>query len=84
MLEEASGVMQKAMTKAAKDDPVMHEHYGDILLKMSKKDKAREQWLKSLELDPKNQALREKFKAAGFGNPDELLKDVKSTKKGKK
>ena len=62
----------------------MLEHYGDIFFKLSNKDKARLQWLKSLELDPKNQKLREKFKEAGFGNPDDLLKDVKPKKKGKK
>ena len=84
MLKEASEVMQKAIVKAAADDPVMHEHYGDIFLKLSEKDKAREQWLKSLKLDPKNEKLRERFKAAGFGNPDELLKDVKPRKKDKK
>jgi hypothetical protein len=63
---------------------VMREHYGDIYLKLSNKDMARRQWLKALELDPKNQKLREKFKGAGFGNPDDLLKDVKPRKKGKK
>jgi hypothetical protein len=66
------------------DDPVMREHFGDIYLKLSDKDKAREQWLKSLELDPKNEKLKEKFKEAGFGNPDVLLKDVKPRKKNKK
>jgi hypothetical protein len=62
----------------------MREHYGDIYLKLSNKEKAREQWLKSLELDPINQELRDKFKNAGFGNPDELLKDVQPRKKNKK
>jgi len=84
MLKEAFEVMQKAIAKTSKDDPVMREHYGDIFLKLSDKDKAREQWLKSLELDPTNQKLRERFKAAGFGNPDDLLKDGKSGKKDKK
>ena len=82
-MKEAFEVMQKAMMKTATDDPVMHEHYGDIFLKLSDKDNAREQWLKSLELDPTNQKLRERFKAAGFGNPDDLLKDVKPGKKDK-
>jgi predicted negative regulator of RcsB-dependent stress response len=74
--------MKKAIAKEA-EDPVMREHYGDIFMKFSKKEQAREQWLKSLELDPKNQKLREKFKAEGFGNPEELLKDIKPKKKGK-
>jgi Flp pilus assembly protein TadD len=83
MLNEALEVMKKAVAKMDKD-PVMREHYGDIYLKLSDKDKARLQWFKSLELDPKNQKLREKFKEAGFGNPDDLLKDVKPRQKGKK
>jgi predicted negative regulator of RcsB-dependent stress response len=82
MLKEALDVMQQAVLKVD-DDPVMREHYGDIFLKLSKKDKAREQWLKALELDPKNQKLIEKFKNAGFGSPEPLLKDIKPRKKGK-
>jgi tetratricopeptide (TPR) repeat protein len=83
MLNEALEVMNKAVAKTPDDDPVMREHYGDIYLKLSKKDKAREQWLRSLELDPKNEKLKDKFKAAGFGNPDVLLKDVKPRKNKK-
>jgi hypothetical protein len=62
----------------------MREHYGDIFIKLSKKDKAREQWLRSLELDPSNEKLREKFKEKGFGDPQVQLKDVKPRKKDKK
>ena len=83
MLKEALEKMAEAITKEG-EDPVMREHYGDIFFKLSQKDQAREQWLKSLELDRKNQKLREKFKAAGFGNPDELLKDIKPRGKGPK
>jgi tetratricopeptide (TPR) repeat protein len=83
MLNEALEVMNKAVAKTPDEDPVMREHYGDIYLKLSKKDKAREQWLRSLELDPKNEKLKDKFKAAGFGNPDVLLKDVKPRKNKK-
>jgi Flp pilus assembly protein TadD len=83
MLKEALTEMEKAVSKE-EDDPVMREHYGDIFLKLSRKDKAGEQWLKSLKLDPENQKLRDRFKAAGFGDPDVLLKDVKPRKKGKK
>jgi tetratricopeptide (TPR) repeat protein len=83
MLNEALEVMKEAVAKVA-EDPVMREHYGDIFQKLAKRDKAKEQWLKSLGLDPKNMKLREKFKEAGFGNPDDLLKDVKPGEKGKK
>jgi tetratricopeptide (TPR) repeat protein len=83
MLNEALAVMKEAIAKVD-DDPVMREHYGDIYLARSNKYDARLQWLKSLELDPKNEKLRAKFREAGFGNPDDLLKDVKPKKKGKK
>ena len=83
MLNDALEVMQNAIAKVP-EDPIMREHYGDIYLKLSDGVKAREQWLKSLELDPDNKELRAKFKDMGFGNLDELLKDVKPGKKGKK
>jgi tetratricopeptide (TPR) repeat protein len=83
MLNEALDVMKKAVAKVD-EDPVMREHFGDIYLKLSQKDNARMQWLKSLEIDPTNQKLRKKFTEARFGNPDDLLKDVKPRKKGKK
>jgi hypothetical protein len=62
----------------------MREHFGEIYLKLSQKDKAREQWLKALELDPGNRNLKDRFKATGFGDADELLKDVPPRKKSKK
>jgi tetratricopeptide (TPR) repeat protein len=83
MLNEALEVMKKAVSREA-EDPVMREHFGDIYLKLSSRDRAREQWLKSLELDPANQKLREKFRNTGFGNPDELLKNLGPEKKGSK
>src|SRR5208337_4896186 len=83
MMSESLEVMQQAIAKVP-EDSVMREHYGDIYLKLSNKEKAREQWLKSLKLDPANQKLREKFKEMGFGNLDELLKDAKPGKKGAK
>ena len=81
MLHKALSIMQKAI-KQVPDDPVMREHYGDIYYKLSNKSKARSQWLKSLALEQKNDALRKRFQDAGFGDPDKLLKEVK--KKGKK
>jgi tetratricopeptide (TPR) repeat protein len=80
---DALEVMKKAVSHTG-DDPVMREHLGDIYLKLFQKDKAREQWLKSLELDPENRKLRDQFKAMGFGDPDALLKDVAPRKKSKK
>ena len=76
MPNEALEYMKMAIEKTG-DDPVMREHLGDIYLKLSNKNKAREEWLRSLKLDPENLKLREKFKNTGFGDPDELLKDQK-------
>jgi tetratricopeptide (TPR) repeat protein len=83
MYKEALEVMTRALSKSD-DDPVMREHYGDILLKLGKKDKAKEEWLHSLELDPKNQQLRDRYRKAGFGDPDDLVKPDQPAKKDKK
>jgi tetratricopeptide (TPR) repeat protein len=84
MLNEALELMKRAIAKAKDDDPVMREHFGDIYFKLGQSAKARDQWLRSLELDPKNQKLKERFTKAGFGDPEELLKDSKPRKKSKK
>ncbi|MFZ5864024.1 MAG: tetratricopeptide repeat protein [Nitrospirota bacterium] len=55
---------------ALPDDPVIHEHLGDAYLKADRSRDARESWLKSLELDPANTKLIERFKGAGFGDPE--------------
>jgi len=39
---------------------VVHEHLGDVCFKLGKKDKALELWKEASELDPKNQAARDK------------------------
>ena len=44
-----------------KDDPVIYEHLGDIYRKLGRLDESREAWKKSLELDPKNEKLRNKL-----------------------
>ncbi len=49
-----------------KASAVVHEHLGDIYFKLGKKDKAREFWQKALEMDSKNQALREKIERGSF------------------
>ncbi|HAS52979.1 MAG TPA: hypothetical protein DCS42_02055, partial [Nitrospiraceae bacterium] len=79
---QALKVMQQAVQQVP-DDPIIREHYGDIYLKLSSKDKAREQWKRSLGLDPSNEKLREKFRKADFGDPD-LLQPLVKPKGGKK
>jgi tetratricopeptide (TPR) repeat protein len=51
------------------DDPVFLEHLGEIYLTQNLRGEAREAWLRSLELDPTNHKLAERFKAKGFGDP---------------
>src|SRR5437660_1595039 len=51
------------------DDPVFLEHLGEIYLSQRLLGDAREAWLRSLELDPTNHKLAERFKAKGFGDP---------------
>jgi len=83
MYKEALEVMTRALSHAD-DDPVMREHYGDILLKLRKKDAAKEQWIRSLELGPKNQKLRDRYRKAGFGDPDAVVSPDQPAKKEKK
>ena len=82
-------ILEKAVTIAA-DDPVMYEHLGDIYLKKLRKNDAREAWLKSLEIDPKNDKLKAKYKESGFGDPDKedriksKIKQLEEKEKSKK
>ena len=84
MLHEALELMTKAIANARDDDPVMREHFGDVYFKLGDSVKARDQWLRSLALDPKNEKLKDRFRKAGFGSPEVLLKDSKPGKKNKK
>jgi tetratricopeptide (TPR) repeat protein len=54
-----------AKSDAAKDDATVFEHLADIYLKMGKKDLAREQLRKGLEIEPKNKSCAEKLKTLG-------------------
>jgi tetratricopeptide (TPR) repeat protein len=50
------------------DDPVIYEHLGEIYLKQNLAAEAREAWLHSLELDPSNLKLIERFRSQGMGD----------------
>lgn len=58
---EAAEVMRRALEQL-QSDGVVFEHYGDILAAMGKNAEALENWRKALELDPDNDALKEKLK----------------------
>ena len=70
-----SGMLTEALTEIKRavalvgDDPVIYEHLGDIYMKQERMADAREAWLHSLELDPANEKLVQRFQEQGFGDP---------------
>lgn len=67
--QEALEEMKRAV-EVVPDDPVFFEHLGDIYLTHNLLPQAREAWMRSLELDPKNRKLLDRFKGKGFGDPN--------------
>ncbi len=67
-IEEALKTIQRAVSLVS-DDPVIYEHLGEIFLMREEREKAREAWLHSLQLDSTNEALKKQFRDAGFGEP---------------
>ncbi len=68
LLAEALAEIKRA-TALVGDDPVIYEHLGEIYLKQHQMSEAREALLHSLELDPSNTKLMERFREAGLGDP---------------
>jgi tetratricopeptide (TPR) repeat protein len=66
--QEALFEMRRAVA-IVPDDPVFFEHLGEICLINNLLPDARDAWLRSLELDPTNRKLEERYKDAGFGDP---------------
>lgn len=70
-----SGQLTEALTELKRavalvgDDPVIYEHLGDIYLKQQNLADAREAWIHSLELDPSNDKLLQRFRDQGLGDP---------------
>jgi len=62
-------VGEAAKSDAAKEDATVFEHLADIYLKLGKKDLAREQLRKGVEVEPKNKSVAEKLKALGDAPP---------------
>lgn len=58
-------VREASQTDAAREDATVFDHLADIYLKLGKKDLAREQLRKGLEVDPQNKSVAEKLKALG-------------------
>jgi len=55
--------IEKAYKYGGKDNPVICEHYGDILLKNNKKSEAILKWKESLKLNPKNTSVIKKIQS---------------------
>jgi tetratricopeptide (TPR) repeat protein len=70
-----SGQLSEALTEIKRavslvgDDPVIYEHLGEIYMKQQKMTDARDAWLHSLELDPSNEKLLQRFREHGMANP---------------
>ncbi len=69
-----SGMLPEALTEIKKavalvgDDPVIYEHLGEIYLKQQKVSDARDAWIHSLEIDPSNDKLLQRFREQGLAN----------------
>jgi tetratricopeptide (TPR) repeat protein len=72
-----SGRLSEALTQIKRavalvgDDPVIYEHLGEIYAKQERLADAREAWLHSLELDPTNEKLLQRFREYGMGDPSQ-------------
>ena len=62
MVDEALVQIEKA-ANLLKDDPVVRDHLGDIYSKKGLIEKALKEWERSLEIDPKQEKVREKIKS---------------------
>lgn len=69
LLSEALTEMKRAVALVG-DDPVIYEHLGEIYLKQQHLSDGREALLHSLELDPSNDKLMQRFRELGLGDPD--------------
>ncbi len=68
LLAEALTEMKRALALVG-DDPVIYEHLGEIFLKQQHLSEGREALLHSLELDPLNDKLMQRFRELGLGDP---------------
>ena len=68
LLAEALTEMKRAVALVG-DDPVIYEHLGEIFLKQQHLSDGREALLHSLELDPSNDKLMQRFRELGLATP---------------
>jgi len=70
MLAEALSEIKRAVSLVG-DDPVIYEHLGEIYVQQRNMTDAREAWVHSLELDPSNEKLLQRFREQGMGDPSQ-------------
>jgi tetratricopeptide (TPR) repeat protein len=58
--------MESALTNSTEENPVLVEHYGDILFFLNDKEKAVQQWEKSLKMGNPSKVLPDKIKKVIF------------------
>lgn len=58
--------MESALSNSTEENPVLIEHYGDILFFLNDKAKAVQQWEKSLKMGNKSKVLLTKIKKVAF------------------
>lgn len=58
--------MESALSNSTEENPVLVEHYGDILYFLNDKEQAVKQWEKSLKMGNPSKVLPEKIKRATF------------------
>ena len=58
--------MESAISSSTEENPVLIEHYGDILFFLGEKEKAVQQWEKSLKMGNKSKVLPQKIKKVIF------------------
>ncbi|MBX3235481.1 MAG: tetratricopeptide repeat protein [Nitrospiraceae bacterium] len=68
LLAEALAEIKRAVSLVG-DDPVIYEHLGEIYLKQQQVSEGREALVHSLELDPSNNKLMQRFRELGLGDP---------------
>jgi len=57
---------ESALSNSTEENPILVEHYGDILFFLNEKDKAVKQWEKSLKMGNPSKVLPEKIKKVVF------------------
>jgi len=79
-LDKAISELKKAIVFVP-DDPTIHEHLGEVYFKKNVKQEAKEEFLKSIDLDPSNQKLIDRFKEYGLSDPKSDERIQKALKK---